>query len=57
MLQGLWPEQGCEYCRNIEQAGGQSDRITNLNFPGIHAPPELDQDLNAVNVTPRILEV
>jgi MoaA/NifB/PqqE/SkfB family radical SAM enzyme len=57
MLAGQWPQQGCEYCRNIEQAGGQSDRITNLDFPGIHAPPELEHDLKAVDVTPRILEV
>jgi len=57
MLQGLWPKEGCTYCQNIEQAGGQSDRITNLNFPGIHAPPELDIDCTAVEVTPRILEV
>jgi pyruvate-formate lyase-activating enzyme len=57
MLNGQWPEKGCTYCQNIEAAGGQSDRITNLDFPGIHAPPELDQDLDAVRVTPRILEV
>jgi len=57
MLQGQWPAQGCNYCQDIEQAGGQSDRITNLNFPGMHAPPELNQDPSAVNVTPRILEV
>ena len=57
MLQGQWPERGCDYCRNIEQAGGQSDRLTNLDFPGIHAPPELDADPTAVKVTPRILEV
>ena len=57
MLKGQWPKQGCDYCRNIEQAGGQSDRITNLDFPGIHAPPELEHDSNAVHVTPRILEV
>ena len=57
MLEGQWPSTGCEYCRNIEQATGQSDRTTNLNFPGIHAPPELDTDLTAVEVTPRILEV
>jgi hypothetical protein len=57
MLQGQWPKKGCEYCRNIEQAGGQSDRITNLDFPGIHAPPELDHDPQAISVTPRILEV
>jgi hypothetical protein len=57
MLQGKWPAAGCAYCRNIETAGGQSDRITNLNFPGIHAPVELDQNPLAIHVTPRILEV
>jgi organic radical activating enzyme len=57
MLRGEWPTQGCEYCQNIELAGGQSDRITNLDLPGMHAPPELDLDLTAVAVTPRILEV
>lgn len=57
MLNGLWPVNGCNYCKNVEQAGGISDRITNLNFPGIHAPLELDSDPTAVAVTPRILEV
>lgn len=57
MLDGEWPERGCEYCQDIEKANGQSDRITNLDFPGIHAPKELDQDINAIRVTPRILEV
>jgi hypothetical protein len=57
MLQGQWPQRGCDYCKNIEGAGGQSDRLTNLDFPGIHAPPELDHNPMAVQVTPRILEV
>ena len=57
MLQGKWPERGCNYCQDIEAAGGASDRITNLDFHGIHAPPELDTDLTATKVTPRILEV
>lgn len=57
MLEGKWPDSGCDYCRSIEQSGGNSDRITNLNFPGMHAPIELDQDLTAIKVTPRILEV
>jgi hypothetical protein len=57
MLKGSWPQRGCEYCKRIEQAGGASDRITNLDFPGIHAPPELDQDAGATHVTPRMLEV
>lgn len=57
MLDGQWPQRGCEYCRAIEQAGGQSDRLTNLDLPGMHAPIELDSDPKAVRVTPRILEV
>lgn len=57
MLNGKWPDIGCDYCKNIEAAGGQSDRITNLDFPGIHAPLELDQTPTAIHVTPRILEV
>ena len=57
MIQGQWPEKGCEYCKDIEKAVGHSDRITNLDFPGIHAPKELDQDINAIRVTPRMLEV
>jgi len=57
MLDGKWPDKGCTYCKDIESAGGQSDRLTNLDFPGIHAPPELDHNPIAVHVTPRILEV
>ena len=57
MLLGQWPETGCEYCQDIERAGGQSDRITNLDFPGIHAPAELDHDPGATSVAPRIVEV
>ena len=57
MLEGKWPKRGCDYCINIERAGGQSDRITNLDFPGIHAPVELDDNPIATQVTPRILEI
>lgn len=57
MLDGKWPDKGCAYCKDIESAAGQSDRLTNLDFPGIHAPPELDHNPIAVHVTPRILEV
>lgn len=57
MLAGTWPDKGCNYCQDIEAAGGASDRITNLDFPGIHAPPELDLDPGAISVTPRMLEV
>lgn len=57
MLQGEWPKKGCGYCRDIENAGGQSDRITNLDMPGMFAPHELDHEPDAIKVTPRILEV
>jgi pyruvate-formate lyase-activating enzyme len=56
MLDGKWPKGGCEYCSNIEQAGGQSDRQFQLQIPGL-TPPELETDPTAVEVTPRILEI
>lgn len=56
MLAGEWPTGGCEYCKNMEQAGGTSDRQMHLQIPNL-APPELDLDSTAVYVTPRILEV
>ena len=57
MLAGEWPGNGCEHCKHIEQAGGNSDRTIHLEMEGTTAPPELDNDLKAVNVTPRQLEV
>jgi len=56
MLGGRFPQQGCEYCENIEKAGGTSDRMLHLKIPDL-SPPELDSDAEAVRVTPRILEV
>lgn len=56
MLEGKWPSGGCEYCRNIEDSGGQSDRQFHLQIPDL-VPPELEQNPSAVYVTPRILEV
>lgn len=56
MLQGQWPESSCGYCKNIEQAGGASDRHLHANHPD-RMPKELDTDPHAVLVTPTILEV
>ena len=56
MLQGEWPTGGCEYCKVIEEAGGHSDRQHNLEIRGL-TPPELEQDLTAVQVSPRIVEI
>jgi organic radical activating enzyme len=56
MLDGKWPTGGCEFCKNIEDAGGSSDRMLHLKIPDMH-PVELDADLTATQVTPTILEV
>jgi hypothetical protein len=57
MLQGHWPEQGCEYCKKIEESGGSSDRITNLDFWEFDQPKELQIEPSAKLVTPKILEI
>ena len=56
MLRGEWPTGGCEYCKNIEDAGGWSDRQHNLDIRGL-TPPELETNLTAVSVSPRIVEI
>lgn len=56
MLNGQWPQGGCEYCRDMETAGGQSDRQFHLQIPDL-VPPELEADSSATIVSPRILEV
>jgi len=57
MLRGEWPGNGCENCKHVEEAGGESDRTIHLQMEGTTSPPELDTDLTAVDVTPRQLEV
>ena len=56
MLAGEWPSGGCEYCRDIELAGGSSDRMMHLKIPNL-VPDELDHDTAAIETTPRIVEV
>jgi peptide methionine sulfoxide reductase MsrB len=56
MLNGEWPQGGCEYCKTIEDAGGWSDRQHNLDIRGL-TPPELEFDPTAIEVTPRIVEI
>ena len=65
MLKGEWPQRGtgCEYCRDIEDAGGMSDRTTNLELCKVDPeyskliPVELFNKTEYVKVTPTILEV
>lgn len=56
MLQGEWPGLGCEYCKNIESAGGHSDRQHNLEIRGL-TPWEVELDVTATHVTPKIVEI
>jgi len=57
MLEGIWPGNGCEYCRNVEQAGGVSDRIGFANKSVELLPYELETNPKEINVNPRLLEV
>ena len=56
MLNGEWPDKNCSYCRNIEEAGGISDRNIQADLPG-HIPIELENNPNSVVVSPTIVEV
>ena len=56
MLQGQWPGRGCEYCKNIEDLDGFSDRLYHRTIPD-NIPDELLTDTTAVEVTPKIIEV
>lgn len=55
-LAGRFPPQGCEYCEQIEKTGGISDRLLHATVPDVY-PLELDSEVLATHVTPRILEI
>lgn len=56
MLAGQWPANSCAYCRQIEDAGGFSDRNLHSTIPNLY-PNELDVDQTLTSVTPTMLEV
>jgi hypothetical protein len=60
MLNGEWPGQedawGCHYCKEIENAGGVSDRNWHLSIPNMY-PSELDVNPTAINVKPVVVEL
>lgn len=56
MLDGKWPEDSCTYCREIEEAGGISDRERQLSIPDMY-PAELEINPTATKISPTILEV
>jgi hypothetical protein len=59
MLNGEWPQAGCQYCEKIESAGGMSDRQYQLSETRNmdHIPTELFTDPTAIEVVPTILEI
>ena len=56
MLKGQWPGEGCEYCKDIEETGGFSDRMHNNDLPG-YAPVELKDNPTLTHVKPTIVEI
>ena len=56
MLQGTWPDDECDSCRLPEQQGEFSNRLIHLDIPN-QIPVELEQNSEAVTVTPTTLEV
>jgi len=56
MLEGNWPGAGCEYCKNIEDSGGYSDRNFQNTIPFVY-PQELNTNPKLTNINPVILEV
>lgn len=56
MLDGIWPDGGCNYCRRNEEAGGFSDRLLHNSTPNL-TPIELETNITATTVSPTLLEV
>lgn len=57
MLEGQWPSgRGCEYCKDVESAGGVSDRMYQNSMDGL-TPIDFDPTNQIQSVTPRILEI
>lgn len=56
MLQGNWPGNGCEYCRDAEASGAYSDRQFQLTVPNEH-PLALDVTNTLTSVNPSTLEI
>lgn len=57
MFKGEWPyERGCLYCKQLEDAGGMSDRTYHNQLPDI-TPIDFDLKAQTLEVTPSIQEV
>ena len=57
MFAGEWPyERGCLYCKQLEDAGGMSDRTYHNQLPDI-TPVDFNAEERTLSVTPSIQEV
>ena len=56
MLKGEWPDDSCQYCKKIEDAGGISDRLRMSHVPNL-SPPELEKNPTLTKVQPTLVEV
>lgn len=54
MLDNTWPGAGCEFCRDVEEVGGTSDRMVQSKIPTF--PAELVNNITTVT-TPTTVEV
>ena len=54
MLNGQWPGRGCEYCKDLEDAGANSDR-TDINEDAEDSP--VNTSTTEVNLIPSMVEV
>jgi hypothetical protein len=57
MLNGEWPGNGCEYCRDVEAVGGNSERVKFFKNNDSFVPVELFENPSSLIVSPTILEV
>ena len=59
MMKGLWPKKSCGYCKKIEEHGGVSERMSQLERQTDPAltPLELFGNSPVVEVTPTMIEV
>lgn len=56
MLDGHWPDNSCQYCRDLEQTGGVSDRLRHRSI-SYEQPIEFADNPKAIEVSPTLLEV
>lgn len=57
MLNGQWPGRGCEYCKNLEAVGAESDRLQLNNDDRSERLSPINTSKTNVKLIPTIVEV